>query len=172
MAPFSVSWHTLLEELDDLPEGATLLTPLSHDRFRVTDVQEQRVVIEFLDREIDKTRSLQRDQFETLYRRITEESGGFEIDRLPPDADPYPAVLSLHPRFEINEDQGVIVEKEGATTSQLLDTEDVSGSSSEERTEPDLDVYADALLLVDALERHEVDVLEEMDTDALVNLYR
>lgn len=32
-------------------------------------------------------------------------------------------------------------------------------------------MYADALLLVDALERHEVDVLEEMETGALVNLY-
>lgn len=32
-------------------------------------------------------------------------------------------------------------------------------------------MYADALLLVDALERHDVDVLEEMETDALVNLY-
>ena len=74
---FDVSWHTLLEELDDLPEGATLLTPLSHDQFCVTEVQEQRVIIEFLDREIDETRSLQRDQFETLYRRITDESGGF-----------------------------------------------------------------------------------------------
>ena len=79
MAPFSVSWHTLLEELDNLPERATLLTPLSHDRFRITDVQEQRVVIGFLDREIDETRPLQHDQFETLYRRITEESGGFEL---------------------------------------------------------------------------------------------
>ncbi len=37
-APFSVSWHTLLEELDDLPEGATIISPMSHDRFRVTDV--------------------------------------------------------------------------------------------------------------------------------------
>ena len=54
----------------------------------------------------------QRDQFETLYRRVTEESGGFELDRFPPDADPYPAVLSVHPRFEIDEDQGVIAEKE------------------------------------------------------------
>jgi hypothetical protein len=167
--PFSVSWHTLLDELDDLPEGATLITPLSHDRFHVTDVQEQRVVIEFLDRDIDETRPLQRDQFETLYRRITDEPDGFELDRLPPDADPYPAVLSVHPRFEIDEDQGVIVEKEGPTANQLLDAE--AESEEEERTEPDLDVYADALLLVDALERHEVDVLEEMDTDSLVNLY-
>lgn len=171
MAPFSVSWHTLLEELDDLPEDATLLTPLSHNRFHVTDVQEQRVVIEFFDREIDKTRPLHRDQFETLYRRITEKPGGFELDRLPPDADPYPAILSLHPRFEIDEDQGVIVEKEEVTTSQLLDTEDTPEADEQSRTEPDLAVYADALLLVDALERHEVEVLEQMDTDALVNLY-
>jgi hypothetical protein len=171
MAPFSVSWHTLLEELDELSEGATLITPLSNDRFRVADVQEQRVVIEFLDRDIDETRPLQRDQFETLYRRITEDSGEFELDRLPPDADPYPAVLSLHPRFEIDEDRGVIVEKEGPTTSQLLETADTSEPEEQDRTEPDLDVYADALLLVDTLERHEVDVLEEMETDALVNLY-
>ncbi len=169
MASFSVFWHTLLDELDNLPEGATLITPLSHDRFRITDVQEQRVVIELLDRDIDETRALQRDQFETLYRRITEEPGGFELDRLPPDADPYPAVLSVHPRFETDEDRGVIVEKESPTTSQLPDTGEES--ESEERTEPDLDVYADALLLVDALERHEVGVLEEMDTDTLVNLY-
>jgi len=63
------------------------------------------------------------------------------------------------------------VEKEGSTTSQLLDTEETSDPDEQERTEPDLAAYADALLLVDALERHEVDVLEEMDTDALVNLY-
>jgi hypothetical protein len=169
--PFSVSWHTLLEELDDPPEGATLITPLSHDRFRVSDVQEQRVVVEFLDRDIDETRPLQRDQFETLYRRISDEQDGFELDRLPPDADPYPAVLSLHPRFEIDEDRGVIVEKEGPTTSQLLDAGDEGETGEEDRTEPDMDVYVDALLLVDALERHEVEVLEEMDTDALVNLY-
>ena len=45
------------------------------------------------------------------------------------------------------------------------------GNKPEERTEPDLDVYADALLLVDALERHEAEVLEEMETGPLVNLY-
>jgi len=169
--PFSVSWHTLLDELDDLPEDATLITPLSHTRFRINDVQEQRVIIEFLTRDIDETRPLQRDQFETLYRRITDESDGFELDRLPPDADPYPTVLSLHPRFEIDEDRSVIVEKEGPTASQLLDSGDDTEAVEEKRTEPDLDVYADALLLVDALERHEVEALDEVETDALVNIY-
>jgi len=78
-------------------------------------------------------------------------------------------VLSLHPRFEVDEDAKVITETEGPTSTQLLDSEPETDTA--ERTEPDLEVYADALLLVDALERYEVDVLEDMDTDALVNLY-
>ena len=162
---FSDSWYRLIDELDGLSEGATLITPLSHKRFRIDDVQEQRVVITFED--TDEKRPLQREQFETLYRRITDDSDGFELDRLPPDADPYPAVLSLHPRFEIDEDAGVITETDGPTSTQLLDTD----TESEQRSEPDLDVYADSLLLVDALERHDVTTLSEMETDALVNLY-
>lgn len=168
---FRVSWSTLVEELDALPEGATLRTPLSHKQFRISDVQEHRVIIEFLDREHDETRPLQRDQFETLYRRITDEPNGFELDRLPPDADPYPAVLSVPPRFEVDEENGVIVEKEAETTSQVLNAADDTDAEATDRTEPDLDVYADALLLVDALERHDVTTLQDMKTDALVNIY-
>jgi hypothetical protein len=165
--PFGVSWHTLLDELDELPSDATLRTPLSQDRFRVTDVQDHRVIIEFPDGE---TRPLQREQFETLYERVTDEPDGFELDRLPPDADPFPAVLSLHPRFEIDEDRGVIVEHESATATQRVDGPD-SETGDGERTEPDMDIYADALLLVDALERHDVTALEELETDVLVDLY-
>ncbi|MBP1924093.1 hypothetical protein J2751_003143 [Halorubrum alkaliphilum] len=166
---FRISWHNLIERLDELPEGATLRTPLSHDRFRITDVQQHRVVIQFT--HSGDSQPLQQDQFETLYRRITDSDNGFELDRLPPDAGPYPAVLSLHPRFEIDEDAGVIVEKDGPTTTQILDAGNEPESEEKERTEPDLDVYADALLLVDALERHEVTTLEKIDTDVLVNLY-
>ncbi|MFD1643736.1 hypothetical protein [Halohasta litorea] len=167
---FSVSWHTLLDELDALPAEATLITPLSHTQFQVTDVQEHRVIIEFLDRDIDETRPLHREQFESLYARVTDAPDGFDLDRLPPDADPYSAVLSVHPRFEIDEERGVIVETEGSTASQRVDA-DTSVEDNQGRTEPELDVYADAVLLVDALERHEVDVLEELETDGLVNLY-
>lgn len=85
--PFSVSWHTLLNELEELFETATLITPPSHDHVNVTDIQEQRVVIEFFDRDTDETRPLQRDQFGTLVRRIQNEPDGFELDRLPPDAN-------------------------------------------------------------------------------------
>jgi hypothetical protein len=164
---FSADWHALLDELDELPEGSTLITPVSHKQFRITDVQEHRVIIESDD--TDETRPLQRDQFETLYQRIEDVHKSFDLDRLPPDADPYPTVLSLHPRFEIDEDRGVIVEQDGPTTNQLLETE--SEKESDERTEPDLDVYADALLLIDALERHDMATFEDLETDALVNLY-
>lgn len=42
---FTASWHTLL---DDLPESSTLITPLSHHRFCITEVQEARVIIHFV----------------------------------------------------------------------------------------------------------------------------
>lgn len=166
--PFSVSWHTLLDELDDLSEGAELITPLSEDRFRITDVQEHRVVVTF--DESGERHPLQREQFETLYRRIQDSNSEFELDRLPANADPYPAVLSLHPRFEIDGDRGVIVEMEGPTDTQLVDGD--TAFDAGDRIEPDgLDVYSDALLLIDVLERHDVTALSELEADALVNIY-
>jgi len=167
--PFSVSWHTLLEHLDELPADATLITPLSHSRIHITDIQEHRVIVQF--EESNEKRPLQREQFETLYHKIQTAHDGFDIDRLPPDADPYPAVLSVHPRFEIDEDVGVIAETDGLTTTQLADTAH-EPDTDDDRTEPDgLDVYSDALLLIDALERHDVTDLPELETATLVNLY-
>jgi hypothetical protein len=166
--PFSVSWHTLLEELDELSESAELITPLSHSRFRIADVQEHRVVITFS--ETGERRPLQREQFETLYRRIRDESDEFDLDRLPVDADPYPTVLSLHPRFEVDEDRGVVAETDGVTDSQLAS--EGTAVDETERTEPDgIDVYSDALLLIDALERHAMSDLPALETNALVNVY-
>ncbi len=163
--PFSVSWSTLLEECEELPSDATLVTPNTHKEFRLTDVQEQRIIIEFPDGE---SQPLQRDQFQTLYQRIYESDGEYDLGKLPVGAEPYAAVLSLHPRYEVNEDRGAIIESETVTTTQLID----EGSEEEsERKEPDLDVYADALLLIDALERHEVESLTDLETGTLVNLY-
>ncbi|WP_331234235.1 hypothetical protein [Natronorarus salvus] len=173
--PFDVSWRTLLDACDELSEGATLITPLSHERFRITDVQEHCIITKFHSGE---SRPLHRDQFETLYGMITSMPDGFDLDRLPPDAEAYPAVLSLHPRFEVDEREGTITETdpETYTTTQLVDDEDAPESASDdahtpERQEPDLSVYADALLLIDVLERHDVSDLGQLDTSALVNLY-
>ncbi len=43
---FSEIWHTLLEAAEERSPEATLITPLSHIRFRITDTQEFRVIIE------------------------------------------------------------------------------------------------------------------------------
>ncbi|SEO75272.1 hypothetical protein SAMN05216388_101840 [Halorientalis persicus] len=169
--PFSVSWHTLLDHADELADKATLVTPLTHTEFRLSDVQEHRIIIDYVQK--DETRPLQREQFKTLFRRIQDEpTNEFELDRLPPDADPYAAVFSLHPRFEIDEDAGLIRESEDALGTQVLEDGTADSDGDEEpRQEPDLQVYSDALLLTDTLERHEMADLTDVETDALVNLY-
>jgi len=163
---FSENWHTLLEAVEERSPEATLITPLSHTRFRITDTQEYRVIIEILDS--DDSQPLQRDQFETLYRRVQDASGGFELDRLPPDAEPYAAVLTLHPQFEIDEDAGILVETDAPTATQVIGG---GPTETDDRTEPDVGVYADALLLIDELERHDPTSMDTLDTETLIDLY-
>ncbi|SDK02987.1 hypothetical protein SAMN05216226_11510 [Halovenus aranensis] len=166
---FGTTWNNLLDNIEELPSDATLVTPLSRKAFRVTDVQEHRVLIEY--RDDDETIPLQRDQFETLHRRIQDSRGEFELDRLPPDAEPYATVLSLHPRFEVDDREGTLTESDQSTGSPLVEAQGDTDDADEEREEPDVAVYSDALLLIDALERHDVTTLEDVETPGLVNLY-
>jgi hypothetical protein len=167
--PFTSTWHELVHQIDELTEGASMVTPLSHRRFRIANTQEQRIIISFEDE--DGHRPLQRGQFESLYDRIRDEPQAFELDRLPPDADPYPAVLTLHPRYEINEDEGTITATGTNAVPSLLDPEPEPAPGDDERTEPDLALYPDLLLLVDALERADPNALDVQDTSELINLY-
>jgi len=73
-------------------------------RFRLTDVQEHRINIESVGS--GDSQPLQCEQFGTLAARITDAGGTFDLQRLPPDAEPYAAVLSLHPRYEIDDREG------------------------------------------------------------------
>ena len=165
---FGPTWSNLLENVEELPSGATLVTPLSRKAFRVTDVQEHRILIQY--RDDDETVPLQRDQFETLSERVEGARSEFDLDRLPPDAEPYATILSLHPRFEVDDSEGTLTGSETPTGSPLVDA-DAPADDAGKREEPDVDVYADALLLVDALERHDVTALESVETPALVNIY-
>ncbi|WP_318570933.1 hypothetical protein [Salinigranum marinum] len=167
--PFTSSWHSLLDRVEDLPSDATLVTPLSRRPFRITDVQEQRVLIEY--RDDSGMIPLQREQFETLYERVRDTHSEFDLDRLPADAEPYATVLSLHPRFEVDDREGALTEADAPTDTQLVDIRLESESDEETREEPDIDVYADALLLIDALERYDPRDLAGRGTPALVNLY-
>jgi hypothetical protein len=163
---FGERWRTLIEECEELPPAATFVAPLTDAPFQVTDSQDHRIVVEF--RDGGESRPLNREQFEALHTRIRESPDGFPLDNLPPGAEPYAAVLSLHPRYEVDEQAGTIAETDDSTATQLADGEPDDGT---ERTEPDVAVYADALLLIDALERIDPAAVEAVDTSALVNLY-
>lgn len=167
--PFAGSWHTLLEECDALAEGAMLVTPLTETQFRITDTHEHRIVIAFT--ESGETQPLQREQFATLAERIDDAGGSFTLQRLPLDAEPYAAVLSLHPRYECDNRAGTLTETDEPTSSQLIDSRPSQSTDDTDRAEPDLDVHADLLLLLDALERHDPTALDECKTPALINLY-
>jgi hypothetical protein len=154
--------------VEELPPDATLLTPILNKPFRVEDVQEPRILISY--QQDEETIPLKREQFETLFQRVEEAHDGFNLDKLPSGAEPYATVVSLHPRFELDEREGVLAESDTPTSSPLVDAHNVD-SDKGGREEPDISVYSDALLLIDALERHNPTDLEGLDTSVLVNLY-
>jgi len=169
--PFSGIWHSILDETDQLPADATFRTPLSNKPFRLEDAQEHRVLISYRDQET--TIPLKREQFETLYQRVTDTPQPFDLHRLPADAEPYATILSLHPLFKIDGTDNTIAYTDSPTPSSLVDAalSVDTDSENDEREEPDLPLYSDSLLLIDALERYDPTALETMETAELVNLY-
>ena len=171
--PFGATWGTLCERCEELPDDATLITPLASRRFQITDVQEPRIIIKDVDS--GDSQPLQREQFEALAEHTHEALNGYELDRLPPKAEPYAAVLALHPRYVLDEREGTLTELDEVDESAVLDDAphlSMDGESeSDEREEPDIDVYADMLLLIDVLEREEMSALDKVETSVLINLY-
>src|SRR5699024_5175653 len=173
--PFGATWGTLIERCEGLPEEATLITPLASKRFQITDVREQRLIIEDVDS--GDSQPLQREQFEALAEHTREAVDGYELERLPPKAEPYAAVLALHPRYVLDERENTLTELDEADESAVLDDAPHLSMSAgtddqdSEREEPEIDVYSDMLLLIDALEREDMSALESVETPVLVNLY-
>lgn len=164
---FTSTWHELLTRIDTVAESAMLYTPLSHQAFQIDDIQEQQIIIAF--EEDGRNRSLQREQFEMLFHRIHNTTQPIALDRLPANADPYPPVLSLHPNYWIEERSGIIVHSETDTESSLLSPPDSVDETI--HTEPDIDLYSDLLLLIDALERVDITGLRDHEMSVLIGLY-
>jgi len=82
---FRVAWDNLLDNVEELPADATLLTPLSQKPFHISDVQQHRVLIEY--RADSETVPLQRELFEMLFERVADATESFDLDRLPPWAE-------------------------------------------------------------------------------------
>jgi hypothetical protein len=128
---FDASWSHLLEEVEDLPPDATLITPLSQRPFRITDVQEHRILVEYHDD--DGTTPLQREQFEILFGRIQDARNGFDFDRLPPTAEPYATVLSLLPVITASTEDGILQESDVETASPFVFSRDKHPAEADEK---------------------------------------
>jgi len=70
-------WHELRERLRDLPEETRLRTPSTDVLFTIDDIQEDRIIIRY--ERSGETEPLEKAQFETLYRRLTDSDGGYEL---------------------------------------------------------------------------------------------
>lgn len=80
-------------------------------------------------------------------------------------------MLSLHPRYECNTRDGTLTETDELTTSQLITGTTTPSDDDQDRTESDLDIYTDMLLLIDTLERHDPVAFDHWETLVLINLY-
>ena len=85
-------------------------------------------------------------------------------------------MLAIHPRYVIDKQEGTLIELDNADENAVLyDAPHLSTTADTEETdycaEPEVPVYSDMLLLIDALEREDPTNIEEIETPALVNLY-
>ena len=126
--PSSDEWNTLRNKVEEFPSDAILLTPLSQKRFLVTEVQDSNIAIKYI--ESDDSEPLQHDKFEALFERVREAPDEFDLDRLPPNTEPYATVLSLHPRVQVDDQKGTITETKTSTNSPLVDVEEETSESS------------------------------------------
>lgn len=144
--PSSDTWDTLRDKAAELPSETVLRTPLSRKRFLVTEVRDSSICIRY--REGDNSKPLQRDKFETLLSRVMDAPNGFDFDRLPPSAEPYATVLSLHPQVRLDDQAGTITETDASPNSPLVDVEEERPESTPRmnRRETSNEVSVDEML--------------------------
>lgn len=155
--PFEDTWQTLRDHVRER-EDAVYLTPRSERSFTVTDVGDDRIRVTY--RESGASRTLWRDQFELLADRLDDGEAVTFAD-LPPGVEPYVAVLSVSGRY-------------ATTDGELRHSPEATAGSRLVRAyeRPDADeVRDDALLLVDLLDRHDLDDLPDLADADVVDLY-
>jgi hypothetical protein len=128
-------WDALRSSVEELPPNASLATPLSREQFTVSEIRQSEIVVEH--RRSKESEPLQREKFELLFSRIIDAPGGFDCDRLPPNAEPYAAVLSLHPNIHLDDQEGEITVTEMVSESPLVDANKKISDASERTDQPE-----------------------------------
>jgi hypothetical protein len=161
---FDTTWQELCDQCRAVDADAVLVTPASDRAFAVESVREDCVAVRFLDG--DRARALWRDQFEVLSDRLETESDGISLADLPTGVEPYVSVLSLSSRYGVDESANVLRRAEDDATRESPFLEPAwSARSRPER------IRDDAILLSDALGRHDLRDLASLPPERLVDLY-
>lgn len=127
-------FETLRSRVEELSSNTTLLTPLSREEFIVTEIRDSNFIIEY--RDDDESDSLQREKLELLFSRVMDAPHGFDYDRLPPNAEPYATILSLHPHIDLDDQEGEITDTEASPESPLIGNKKESSDPSEPTDQP------------------------------------
>ncbi|MFP8958922.1 hypothetical protein ACLI4Y_19675 [Natrialbaceae archaeon A-CW3] len=156
-----MDWYDLHEACDGLERGTELVTPVSERAFRIEDVLEDRIVIQFVDS--GHGRPLHREQFDVLAEQL--EGGPIPLSELPPGVEPYATVLSLSVEHVSDGDT-----LERAPEAAVAGESPHLISPEEARTSLER-VHDDATLLADLVERLGTEQPSSLDTETLTDLY-
>lgn len=161
---FDTTWTELRDRCGTIDPETVLVTPTSERAFVVRSVEDDRIVVEYV--ETGAERSLWRNQFEVLHEGLESDPDGLALADLPAGVEPYVSVLSLSPRYAVDDDRET-----------LRRSDDRDGGESPfrrpawtARTRPER-VRDDAILLADALGRHDLSEPESLPPAVLVDLY-
>lgn len=165
---FDTVWRDLRRASESIASDAALVTPTTERAFVVDATRDNRIVVRY--RESDEERILWRDQFELLHDRLSSEA--IVLDDLPPGVEPYVSVLSLLPRYEVDEEAGALRAGErGEAGGTVAEPESpFLRSRWEVRTGPER-VHDDAVLLADLLDRHDVEDPSDVPPEPLTDVY-
>lgn len=158
---FEDTWRRLREAATGLGPDTVLVTPASERAFTVRSVEDDRIVVAYVD---DGERRLRRDQFAVLSDRLAD--GAMPVGDLPSGVEPYVALFSLLPGHEL---------ADGA----LRRTASVPGGESPllrpawTARRPPERVHDDAVLLADLLSRLDAGALDlaTVPDERLTDLY-
>ena len=162
--PFDTVWYEITDRCERLDPDEVLVTPASGRAFEVVSAAPDRIVVRYADG--GRERPLRYDQFEVLYDRLADDEG-LPLSDLPPGVEPYVSVLSLLPRYAVDESADVL---RRAAPDEESEASPFVSPAWVGRTPPER-VHDDAVLLADALDRLDLTDPESVPVERLIDVY-
>jgi hypothetical protein len=157
---FEHVWREVRERAAALAPEEVVVTPLTERSVTVVEVDSDRIVVS--PRRDEREHVLDRDQFQVLHDRF-EDTGELPLEDLLPGVEPYVSLLSLAPRYAVHDDRLVVA-------GEATEESPFRRPAAAVRTPPER-LRDDAVLLVDALDRYDLEAPGSLDVEPLVDGY-